>query len=383
MKRRTIYILCGVLLLVTGVFLFSVTFAEQELLERKNNFVPKALSYLFSGSKPLEQARPTFRIGWSGDLVPGDHLQNPLEHALILKNVQHLISMPDLMVVNLEGVLTRETNNSKCERDPVMCYAFRGEPEDALLYAEHGIDAMTVANNHTNDFGDIGRMDTVETLSYYDITPIGAYPEVSYILKNNVRIGLLAFSPHRNSPNMNDKHLVSELVKQANDNADIVVVFFHGGAEGLSKASTPLDTEYYLGEDRGNVREFAYNAINAGADLVLGAGPHVLRGMEFYQGKLIAYSFGNFAGYGSLKTTDNLGISGILDLTFDAESHELIGGRIHSIYLNEKGIPFFDDQGRAVDLINRLSEQDFNENAVKLDPSGAIIFEKYDVILNR
>ena len=112
-----------------------------------------------------------------------------------------------------------------------------------------------------------------------------------------IRVALVGFAPYPWARDPNDHAAARRLVREADAHADIVVVTMHAGAEGSSRGTTPRTTEHYLGENRGNVRAFAHAVVDAGADLVAGHGPHVLRGMEWYRGRLIAYSLGNFAGY--------------------------------------------------------------------------------------
>ena len=95
------------------------------------------------------------------------------------------------------------------------------------------------------------------------------------------------------------------LIQRAAEQADIVVAFFHAGAEGADKTHVPRGPESAFGEYRGDSRRFARIAIDAGADLVLGSGPHVLRGLELYKNRLIAYSLGNLAGYQNFGTGGN------------------------------------------------------------------------------
>src|SRR5438477_12763364 len=94
--------------------------------------------------------------------------------------------------------------------------------------------------------------------------------------------------------------------------ADVVVVYMHAGAEGSAALHVTGGEETYAGEDRGNPKAFAHMAVGAGADLVIASGPHVLRGMEFYRGRLIAYSLGDFAGYRNFSTVGTLGQSCVL-----------------------------------------------------------------------
>ena len=101
-------------------------------------------------------------------------------------------------------------------------------------------------------------------------------------------------------------------MRKAAAQADIVVVAMHAGAEGSGATHVPHGTETFLGENRGDSRRFSHAVIDAGADLVVGSGPHVIRGLERYHGRLIAYSLGNFAGYKNFGTGGTLSLSAIL-----------------------------------------------------------------------
>ena len=94
-----------------------------------------------------------------------------------------------------------------------------------------------------------------------------------------------------------------------------------GGAEGSDKTHVTSGHEIFLGEDRGDLITFSHAVIDAGADVVFGHGPHVMRGMEFYKGRLIAYSLGNFCGYRVLGTAGFLGVGGVLKVTLHKGRH--------------------------------------------------------------
>ena len=132
-----------------------------------------------------------------------------------------------------------------------------------------------------------------------------------------------------------------------------MVVYMHAGAEGSAADHVTGREEYYLGEDRGNPEAFAHMAIDAGASLVIASGPHVLRGMQFYQGHLIAYSLGNFASYGNFATSGDLGMSVILHVTLSASRPVPDGpdrpGPVHQ--LGPAGA------GRRGDCLHRPAEQ--------------------------
>src|SRR5206468_5005147 len=100
---------------------------------------------------------------------------------------------------------------------------------------------------------------------------------------------------------------------------DLLVVTFHGGSEGAKAMRTGEAAESLGAEPRGDLRRWAHAVINAGADVVVGHGPHVLRGMEFYRGRLIAYSLGNFLTYRGFNLAGPLGIAAVLQLEFSVD----------------------------------------------------------------
>src|SRR5439155_13312898 len=122
-------------------------------------------------------------------------------------------------------------------------------------------------------------------------------------------------APYSYAPSLTDLEAAAALIEAADAEAAIVVVAIHAGAEGSDAGHVTGAEEIYLGEDRGNPEEFAHLAIDAGADLVLGSGPHVLRGIELYRDRLLAYSLGNFSGFHNFATEGVLGESVVLHVT--------------------------------------------------------------------
>ena len=121
--------------------------------------------------------------------------------------------------------------------------------------------------------------------------------EITYLRVHGRRVAFIGFAPYAFAANLLDIPGAQRLIRRARAHASLVVVIIHAGAEGAGELHTPHGEETYLGEDRGDARAFAHAAIDAGASLVLGSGPHVIRGVERYRGRLIAYSLGNFVGY--------------------------------------------------------------------------------------
>ena len=145
----------------------------------------------------------------------------------------------------------------------------------------------------------------------------------------------------------------------------------HAGAEGTDHTHVIRGTETFLGENRGNSRAFTHAVVDAGADVVIGSGPHVLRGMEWYRGHLIAYSLGNFAGYKVFSLGGPLSLSGILRVTLRGnggfDSATLVPTRLVGA-----GIPALDPAESAHGIVRTLSREDFGIHAVKVSPSGQL-----------
>ena len=168
----------------------------------------------------------------------------------------------------------------------------------------------------------------------------------------------MGFSPYPWSAPLNDIPAAAALVRRAAAKANIVIVLMHAGAEGAGQTHTPYGTQYFLGEDRGNVRAFAHAMVRAGADLVLGSGPHVIRGMERYRSRLIAYSLGNFAGWRNFALGGDLSLSGLLTVRITTTGR-VLGGRWLSLRLASPGVPTLDGSRRSLRLVRSLSASDF------------------------
>ena len=159
--------------------------------------------------------------------------------------------------------------------------------------------------------------------------------------------------------------------EKANKEADLVVVSFHGGAEGAGNVRVPQKTEIFFGEARGNLPLFSKTVIDAGADLVLGHGPHVLRGMEIYKDRLIAYSLGNFATYGWFQLAGATAETMVLEVKIDADG-KFLSGKINPFVLRDRGILTPDTSKSAIFTVRRLSQLDFPQTAPKIDDNGII-----------
>jgi poly-gamma-glutamate capsule biosynthesis protein CapA/YwtB (metallophosphatase superfamily) len=277
----------------------------------------------------------------------------------------------DVVFGNLEGTLTDVSESPKCGKGSSECFAFRAPPEYAKYLAAAGFTLMSNANNHSYDFGEAGEEETIEALHRAGIEQTGLPGEVAVVKAGGGRVAFVAFAPYSNTASLTDLDAARDLIREAREEAEIVVVAFHAGAEGSDATHVTGEEEIYLGEDRGNAEAFAHMAIEAGADLILGSGPHVLRGMEIYRKRLIAYSLGNFSGFHNFTLEGVLGETVVLHATL-AEDGSFRAGRLASVSLIEEGQPVPDPEGAGADLIAVLSKEDFGHHGVKVSSSGRI-----------
>ncbi len=271
-----------------------------------------------------------------------------------------------------EGTQTQEGETVEQAPAPApTCFAFRTPPSYASHLALAGFTMMNLANNHALDYGPAGVDSTIAALRAHDIMHTGPKGKISrFKVTEDLRVAVVGFAPYDFANSLTDLDEVREITKQAGRQADIVIVTMHAGAEGEDAARVPRESETYLGEPRGDSRTFARAAIIAGADLVIGHGPHVLRGMEVFRNRLIAYSLGNFVGYRSLQTSGALGIGASLTVTIDGTGR-LVAGRLFPVKLNGQGVP--SPGGDAISRVRKLSLQDFGKKrAVKIASNGRI-----------
>ncbi|MBL8954923.1 MAG: CapA family protein [Myxococcaceae bacterium] len=287
-----------------------------------------------------------------------------------LADVADWLRDADVTFINLEGPLCDEGETHKC-RSKGTCYAFRVPTRYGAHLADAGVDVASVANNHVGDYGEACRRSTEKTLDALGIVWSGPPGSVATLERKGLQIAVAAFHTSGSTNDVNDLAAAKALVKAAAAKHDIVVVSFHGGAEGAGADHVPKGKELYLGENRGDLRTFTHGVIDAGADLVIGHGPHVLRGMELYQGRLIAYSLGNFATYGRFSLGGASGVGAVLHVDLAADG-AFLSGRILPTVQVDKGLPRRDPGAKAVELIRKLSMSDFGQSAPKIGADGTI-----------
>jgi hypothetical protein len=339
---------------------------------------------------PTPQPRmvPSITINAVGDIMMGstsinDSFLPPNDGRDMLKEVTPILSDADITFGNLEGPMLEGGKSEKCADikpdptkppQPPRCFAFRVPTRYGQYLKDAGFDVMNVANNHAGDFGEQGRASTRKVLDDLGIKYAGGDKDkysTAYLVVRGVTVAVVGFDHNAVSPNVNDIEEAKQLVIAAKKKAQIVIVSFHGGAEGEGAQHVPHQTEMFVGEKRGNLPLFAHTVIDAGADLVLGHGPHVLRGMEFYKDHLIVYSMGNFATYGMFGLSGATAISAIFQIKLESDG-TFDAGKIIPAKQIGRGGPVLDSTGAAIKKVRELSLADFGGSAAKIGDDGVV-----------
>lgn len=328
---------------------------------------------------PVVQVSPTpgqsISISAVGDIMLGSSAQGrglpANDGADLIAPLASILSSTDIAFGNLEGAMIDGGTQTKCGPNSKFCYTF-GMP---TRYAKHlkdvGFDVMSIANNHSSDFGAPGRISTRKTLQEYGIIHSGYDPaDIPYMDVKGRKVAVVSFATNPVSLNLIDVENSRRVVAEVARKADIVIVSFHGGAEGSAAQRVPHGSETYLGNPRGNLRAFTRAVVDAGADLVLGHGPHVLRGMEVYKGRLIAYSLGNFAFY-AFPFRGPTALSLVLDVNL-APDGSFAGGQIHPLKQEGQSGPRLDKTRAVIAAVRQLSAADFGASAARISEDGVI-----------
>lgn len=329
-----------------------------------------------------ERQLPDFvTVAFTGDIMMGTTYPDsvhgtglpPEDGKHIFDDVREIISDATFAGGNLEGSFLDGPGHRRRMTNPKTYFIFRMPPEYVNRLLEAGYDFVGIANNHINDFGEPGRQSTMKTLRDAGLAHAGLKDkcETAYVERDGVVFGVAQVGHGMNNVDVNDVKEVKRVVRELRKNADIVILSFHGGAEGTAHTHVPGKLEYYVGEKRGNVKEMARAAVDAGADVVFGHGPHVVRGAELYKDHIIFYSLGNFC------TPKRMGIAGLTGQAPIAEvklgmDGKFQGGKIHS-FIQKSGLgPKVDPSNKAASQIRTLSLQDFPESPLRIADDGTL-----------
>jgi poly-gamma-glutamate capsule biosynthesis protein CapA/YwtB (metallophosphatase superfamily) len=327
------------------------------------------------GASPAAGPHPGLTVAAVGDVMLGtDFPDNVLpddDGLSFLDAVTPYLAAPDVTFGNLEGVLQDGGEPVKQCKDKRICFLFRTPARYATYLALAGFDAMSLANNHARDFGEEGRSSSMAALDRAGILHSGREGTTASWMANGRRVALAAFAPNVGSNSLNDTDIARAMVTELAAKHDVVIVSFHGGAEGNGAEILPFAREIFAGEDRGNVVEFARAMVDSGADLVLGHGPHVVRPMELYRDRLIAYSLGNFATYYGISVEGLRGVAPILFATLEDDGRFASGRIVSTRQLRPDG-PSIDPGDLALIVIRTLTLAAFPDGTLELADDGSL-----------
>lgn len=286
-----------------------------------------------------------------------------------------LFADANVVLINVEMAIGRGPFTPKCRKGSKNCFAFRADPAAAPALRSLGSDSAVVignvANNHARDAGDEGVDSTIANLRRARVIVTGKDSLATPILIPGWgTIGVLGFYTSTETPDLRDLGAVQRHVARAVEMYGTVVVSAHIGAEGVAWQRTGDSTEFFLESriDRGNPVAFANAALDAGAALVIGHGPHVLRAAEWRDDRLVLYSIGNLLTYGPFNLVDpmNRGVVVCADLS----DRRVVSAELRPTWQPAPGILRSDPTKRALTLIDSLSALDFPWTGVRVDPAS-------------
>lgn len=338
-------------------------------------------------------ARAPIRICSGGDVTLGTNLDTAwmrrgaarlrAEHgvsgdpASLLAPLRSLFADADIVLINVETAIGIGPARTKCGPRSKNCYAFRSPPSAGAAIRSLGrADAFVVgnvANNHARDAGDVGVDSTIANLQRATVLVTGADTLATpIVLRDGVTVGILGFYAGDMVNDARNIAAVRRHVARAVEQYGTVVVNAHIGAEGISWQRVGDSTEFFLESriDRGNPVAFGRAALDAGAALVIGHGPHVLRAGEWRDDRLTLYSLGNLVTYGPFNNVEpiNRGAVACADLA----GASVVGADLRPTVQIAPGVVTKDPAGRALRLVDSLSRLDFPVTGVRVDQWGEL-----------
>ncbi|OCX51159.1 hypothetical protein BEL04_20855 [Mucilaginibacter sp. PPCGB 2223] len=328
-------------------------------------------------AKPVAKPHDTISIAAVGDIMLGTAYPNkntlpPDSAKNSFKAVLNELRNADVTFGNLEGTLLDKGSPARYKKNLAIAYFFKMPTAYVNVLKDAGFDVLSLANNHSGDFGEEGRISTAKTLDSAGINYGGLLSHPTAIFKQNgVTYGFCAFAPNASTLPILDLKNEAQVIGGLKRQVDIVIVSFHGGAEGVAYEHVPPGGESYLGQKRGDVRAFAHTAVDAGADVVFGNGPHVNRAMERYKGRLIAYSLGNFCTYKCVSVDGVCGLSSLLKVNLN-KNGEFINGQIIALKQTHAGGLQRDSSNKVITRVRALTKADFPNPGLTIADDGKI-----------
>lgn len=387
MRRLIFSLICGSLLLVS-CSRRAVPVATDDQ-QKKPGVLQDTLAVTIpelTDTIPSQQSDSTFHVQKKdtvtvigvGDIMMGTNYPEdrlpPGDGDFLMRDVAGILRDADITFGNLEGTLLDSGGTPKRCSNPKVCYAFRSPVRYVKNLVDAGFDLVSLANNHAGDFGNEGRKSTMQALDSVGIPHAGQVTRPFTMLEQDgITYGLAAFAPNSGCVDINDLEGARSIVAHLDSLCDIVIVSFHGGAEGAKFQNVPRTNEIYYGENRGNVYRFSHALIDAGADLIFGHGPHVTRALEIYKNRFISYSLGNFCTYKGISVNGVNGLAPIIKVFTDSKGN-FFKAQITPTYQTYATGVQVDPQKQVIKILQDLTKKDFPECPVHIDDNGLITY---------
>ena len=374
MKRKI-----HLLLVISFAFLMACQNSSSQVIQNEKEVLSDDTAKI--SAKKIN--KDTITMIGVGDMMLGtkypsspNYLPPNADCSLLLSEVKPILVDADITFGNCEGVLADDTRTAKGCNSSTNCFRFCMPEKFADCFLDAGFDLLSIANNHVGDLGIYGSINTVKVLNEkgFHFAGLSTCPYTTFE-KNGVKYGFTAFAPNSGTNLITDLKNAKTIVKHLDSICDIVIVSFHGGAEGAGNQHVTRKTETFLGQDRGNVYEFAHTLIDAGADILFGHGPHVARAVDIYKDRFIIYSMGNFCTYRRFVLSGPSGIAPIVKV-FVNKNGEFLKAKITSVDQYEDNGPRIDKQNRSLKKLQELTKEDFPELDIKITDDGEVFLNK-------
>jgi hypothetical protein len=349
------------------------------LMKHRINTCFLALVIVITALSSATSLYAQIRIIAVGDVLLGSYTPQtfipPQNGQIFVDSIGAYLRGADITFGNFEAAFVREgMKPQKCaeaSRRRGVCFEFGVPLTLAPTLKNLGFTVMSVDNNHADDYGTEGAELTKQTLREQGVLPAPKRSFAELSVKGK-RCAIAAFGFSETSHNISDIANAQNVIRDLKKRFDRVIVSFHGGAEGKGAMHVQNKTEIFVGENRGNSIRFAHAAIDAGADMVIGHGPHVLRALELYNDHLIAYSLGNFLTYGNINVKGVSGVTCVLEASIDEASGKFLSGRIIPVVQHAPGVPVFDSEKQAISLLRELTQADMPQTPLIIEADGTL-----------
>lgn len=301
----------------------------------------------------VEPAANDWRLTGTGDMVFTD-AANANQEAF--KSFMPVFQRASVVLGNLEGAITNELVTTK-KSIPGRSYAFRFSPDVAQLIKEANFNVISIANNHSNDYGRTGQQDTLRLLTEKGIQVTGLKGSHAVVNVGPLKVAVVAAAHYAVFNNVLELDAMAAKVSQLRQSHDAVILFYQLGGEGDPAALLPEGPEVFLNEQRGDARAFAQRMQAAGASLLIGHGPHVLRAAECVGNTPVFHSIGNFVSAGGLSARNLSNVALLPEVLFD-DKGQVRGVRAFPVTFSAQRYPILDNTGRGVSLVNALGRRE-------------------------